>query len=166
MLNLPGRNANVKPNNIGANLGSTSITSVGKSIALSTNQNKPLASFALKDAVTVKTLLDNQLNQTTFAKSPTEKQNKLNTSNRTKNRRPSNTNNTSFDKKQTIDSYRNSSKVVAKEDFAKASKSNYGYFYKESLKSEEQYLSKNVINNSNSEFTPNQNEKENIQNLN
>lgn len=54
MLNLGGRNNN-KPTNIGAGLGGTSITNVGKNLVINQHQTKLVpASQALKDTVSIK----------------------------------------------------------------------------------------------------------------
>ena len=62
-MSLAGRNMS-KPSNIGSGVGGTSITSIGKSIALNTQNQKCMPnSQGFKDAVTVKTLMDSQVTQ-------------------------------------------------------------------------------------------------------
>ena len=104
-----------KPSNIGSGVGGTSITSIGKSIALNTQNQKCMPnSQGFKDAVTVKTLMDSQVTQEKWFKSPKDHVLRLR-NDPISIRRQSDTN-TSYDKNKIINSFRQSGKLPIQND--------------------------------------------------
>lgn len=116
MMNIVGRNNLTKPSNIGAGVGGTCITNIGKNIVLNQqNQKSIVGSIALKDAVSIKSFKDNQNFVKDRTKSPNAKfqQNWNNSNCLSKQMLESNT---SFDKMVQMESFRHYNKIVMKKD--------------------------------------------------
>ena len=125
MMNIVGRNNMGKPSNVGAGVGGTCITSVGKNIVLNQqNQKSMLGSVALKDAVSIKSFKDNQNFVKDRTKSPNTKfQQNWNNSNCLS--KQAFENNASFDKMVQMESFRHYNKIVIKkEDSTRGNKEN------------------------------------------